>query len=127
LKKYIKFSEPSFCHCEERSDAATPSFPYVIPAQAGIHPSVIANFRRKCGNLIIPLYLSSLFIILFLTRILQLVFYISFYFFIISSRTYNPNPLFLYKLNTKYQRLMTNFNNYTLFLCNIPLFSAQIL
>ena len=41
------------------------------------------------------------------------------YFFIlftISSLAYTSNSLFLHKLNTKYQRLATNLNNYTLFL-----------
>jgi len=62
------------------------------------------------------LYTFIFIYLLSLIRILQLVFCISFYFFIISSLTYNPNPLFLYKLNTKYQRLTTDFNNYGLFL-----------
>ena len=70
-------------------------------------------------------FISFIFIyLLLLTHILQLLFCISFYFFIISSLAYNPNPLLLYKLNTKYQRLTTDFNNYPLFLYAILHFSS---
>jgi len=118
LKKNIKFSEHHTT--------------YVIPAKAGIHllyffsyflpPSVIANFRRNCGNPIIQLMSFPIPLMSFPRRresILCISFCITFYFFLISSLAYNPNPLLLYKLNTKYQRLTTDFNNYALFLCNI--------
>lgn len=67
---------PSLCHCEHRFGCAViPSFHYVIPALPMSFP------RRR----------ESIFCISFC---------ISFYFFIISSLAYNPNPLFLHKLNT---------------------------
>ena len=117
MKKNIKFSERPilsflFCHCEHRFGcAAIPSHPtYVIPAKAGIH----------------PLYFFLFFFPLCHCELSKKVWqshysFISFIFCIciISSLAYNPNPLFLYKLNTKYQRLTTDFNNYALFLYNI--------
>ena len=49
----MSFAAP-FCHSHSLS---------VIPAQAGIHPSVIVNFQRKYVNLNIPLYFSSFSVI----------------------------------------------------------------
>ena len=114
MKNNIKISESPilsflFCHCEERSDAAIPV----------CHCELSKKVWQSHYS-----FISLIFIyLLFLTRILQLVFCISFYFFIVSFLAYNPNPLLLYKLNTKCQRLTTDFNNYELFLCNILPFS----
>ena len=36
-KKCKILRTPSICHCEERSDAAIPSFHYVIPVKTGIY------------------------------------------------------------------------------------------
>ena len=92
----------SLCHCEHL---------------LGARQSRIMSLRTFEESVVISFLYTFIFIyLLSLIRILQLVFCISFYFFIISSLTYNPNPLFLYKLNTKYQRLTTDFNNYGLFL-----------
>ena len=85
-----------------------------------LHPSVIASTALGAWQSCIMSLRAQIYqgaaISLFFTRILQLVFCISFYFFITSSLTYTSNPLFLYKLNTKYQQLTTDFNNYPLFL-----------
>ena len=124
MKKNIKFS-------------GHPINVNVIPAKAGIYLLYFFCFSSSFCHCELSKkvwqshysFISFIFIyLLFLTRILQLVFCISFYFFIISSLANNPNPLFLYKLNTKYQptyqRLTTDFNNYVLFLCNILPFST---
>ena len=127
MKKNIKISEhpilllyysfyPSLCHCEERSDAAIPSFHCIFHFF-----SVIASTALGARQSHLILLMS------FPHRresILCIPFCIIFYFFIISSLAYKPNSLFLHKLNTKYRRLTTYFNNYALFLCNILPFSA---
>ena len=108
MNKNIKFSEhPTlsflFCHCEERSDAAIPSFHCIF------HLSLSLQTFEESVAISILLHIYHLYLSFILNSHLN--------FFIISSRTYNPNPLLLYKLNTKYKRLTTDFNSYMLFLC----------
>lgn len=69
------------------------------------------------------LYIFHLYLSFILNQYFAPCIFLFLHFCIISSHTYNPNPLFLYKLNTKYQRLTPDFNKYVLFLCNIPSFS----
>jgi len=62
---------PFFCHCEERSDAAIPSF-HLRHSRENGNPSLChcELAKGKCGNLIIPLYLSSFSFVLFLPTLI---------------------------------------------------------
>ena len=72
------------------------------------------------------LYIFHLYLSFILNQYFAPCIFLFLHFCIISSHTYNPNPLFLYKLNTKYQRLTPDFNKYALFLCNIlPFFATK--